>query len=178
MSDTLPPVIKLQNLTKVFSTEEVETHALSNITLEIPRGDYVSIAGPSGCGKSTLLSILGLLDSPTSGRGRSADRSRRSSITRTRVSSRNRAWSSVTRRPCPRSMTRSQGPRPPGSPSNDAGRGSGFSMMAPTPAGPVTRRWPSRPACRGRTPRPAGRPRARGAPSPGAASARRRTGAR
>jgi putative ABC transport system ATP-binding protein len=63
----LPPVIKLQNLTKVFSTEDVETHALSNVTLEIPRGDYVSIAGPSGCGKSTLLSILGLLDSPTSG---------------------------------------------------------------------------------------------------------------
>jgi putative ABC transport system ATP-binding protein len=67
MSDALPPVIKLQNLTKVFSTEDVETHALSNVSLEIPRGDYVSIAGPSGCGKSTLLSILGLLDSPTSG---------------------------------------------------------------------------------------------------------------
>jgi putative ABC transport system ATP-binding protein len=62
-----PPVIKLHELTKVFSTEEVETHALSNVSVEIGRGEYVSIAGPSGCGKSTLLSILGLLDSPTQG---------------------------------------------------------------------------------------------------------------
>ena len=62
-----PPVIRLKDVTKVFSTEEVETHALANVSLEIPRGDYVSIAGPSGCGKSTLLSILGLLDSPTAG---------------------------------------------------------------------------------------------------------------
>src|SRR4029077_7744262 len=62
-----PPVIKLQDLTKVFSTEEVETHALSNVSVQIERGEYVSIAGPSGCGKSTLLSILGLLDSPTLG---------------------------------------------------------------------------------------------------------------
>jgi putative ABC transport system ATP-binding protein len=60
-------VIKLQDLTKVFATEEVETHALSSVNLEIARGDYVSIAGPSGCGKSTLLSILGLLDSPSQG---------------------------------------------------------------------------------------------------------------
>ena len=66
-SNGVPPVIKLQDLTKVFSTEEVETHALSNVSVEIPRGEYVSIAGPSGCGKSTLLSILGLLDSPTQG---------------------------------------------------------------------------------------------------------------
>ena len=63
----LPPVIKLQDLTKVFSTEEVETHALSEVSLEIARGEYVAIGGPSGCGKSTLLSILGLLDSPTTG---------------------------------------------------------------------------------------------------------------
>jgi putative ABC transport system ATP-binding protein len=60
-------VIKLEGLTKVFLTDEVETHALSGIHLEIKRGDYISIAGPSGCGKSTLLSILGLLDSPSEG---------------------------------------------------------------------------------------------------------------
>jgi energy-coupling factor transporter ATP-binding protein EcfA2 len=65
--DGPPPVIKLQDLTKVFSMEEVETHALSNVSVQIERGEYVSIAGPSGCGKSTLLSILGLLDSPTQG---------------------------------------------------------------------------------------------------------------
>ena len=61
-------VIKLQDVTKVFATEEVETHALSSVSVEINKGDYVSIAGPSGCGKSTLLSILGLLDSPTEGK--------------------------------------------------------------------------------------------------------------
>lgn len=60
-------VIALEDVSKVFLTEEVETHALSNIRLEIKRGEYVSIAGPSGCGKSTLLSIIGLLDSPTAG---------------------------------------------------------------------------------------------------------------
>src|SRR5215510_4222412 len=60
-------VIKLEGLTKIFLTDEVETHALSGIHLEIKRGDYISIAGPSGCGKSTLLSILGLLDSPSEG---------------------------------------------------------------------------------------------------------------
>jgi putative ABC transport system ATP-binding protein len=60
-------VIKLQDVTKIFATEEVETHALSSISVEINKGDYVSIAGPSGCGKSTLLSILGLLDAPTTG---------------------------------------------------------------------------------------------------------------
>jgi putative ABC transport system ATP-binding protein len=62
-----PPVVKLRNLTKVFVTDEVDTHALSEVTLEIVRGEYVSISGPSGCGKSTLLSIIGLLDSPTRG---------------------------------------------------------------------------------------------------------------
>lgn len=60
-------LIHLEGITKVFFTDEVETHALSGIHLEINRGEYVSIAGPSGCGKSTLLSILGLLDSPTEG---------------------------------------------------------------------------------------------------------------
>ncbi len=61
-------LIKMEGLTKIFRTEEVETHALSNIDLEIQKGEYISIAGPSGCGKSTLLSILGLLDSPTEGK--------------------------------------------------------------------------------------------------------------
>ena len=61
------PVITLSNVTKVFYTDEVETHALAGIQLEIPRGQYISIAGPSGCGKSTLLSILGLLDTPSEG---------------------------------------------------------------------------------------------------------------
>src|SRR5213594_3097933 len=60
-------LIKLESIKKVFYTDEVETHALSGIHLDIRKGEYVSIAGPSGCGKSTLLSILGLLDSPTEG---------------------------------------------------------------------------------------------------------------
>lgn len=60
-------LIRLDGIKKVFFTDEVETHALSGIHLEINSGEYVSIAGPSGCGKSTLLSILGLLDSPTDG---------------------------------------------------------------------------------------------------------------
>jgi putative ABC transport system ATP-binding protein len=64
MNDT---VIHLEGVKKVFLTDEVETHALAGIDLEIKRGEYFSIAGPSGCGKSTLLSILGLLDSPSEG---------------------------------------------------------------------------------------------------------------
>src|SRR5512145_1459137 len=60
-------LIRLDAVTKVFYTDEVETHALGGIHLEISRGEYVSIAGPSGCGKSTLLSIFGLLDTPTAG---------------------------------------------------------------------------------------------------------------
>ena len=64
MNDT---VIRLEALTKVFLTDEVETHALTGIDLEIKKGEYFAIAGPSGCGKSTLLSILGLLDSLSSG---------------------------------------------------------------------------------------------------------------
>jgi len=64
MSETL---LRMDSVTKVFYTDEVETHALAGIHLEINQGDYISIAGPSGCGKSTLLSILGLLDSPTEG---------------------------------------------------------------------------------------------------------------
>ena len=62
-----PPLIHLEAITKVFLTDEVETHALSGIHLQIAKGEYVSIAGPSGCGKSTLLAILGLLDTPTGG---------------------------------------------------------------------------------------------------------------
>jgi putative ABC transport system ATP-binding protein len=65
--ETLPAVIQLESITKIFATDEVETHALSNVNVAIARGEYVAIAGPSGCGKSTLLSILGLLDSPTQG---------------------------------------------------------------------------------------------------------------
>src|SRR6516164_8144768 len=61
-------LIEMKDIAKVFLTDEVETHALSSVSLEIRHGDYVSISGPSGCGKSTLLSILGLLDSPTSGK--------------------------------------------------------------------------------------------------------------
>jgi putative ABC transport system ATP-binding protein len=61
------PLLRLEGVTKVFLTDEVETHALSGVHLEIDKGEFVSIAGPSGCGKSTLLAILGLLDSPTEG---------------------------------------------------------------------------------------------------------------
>src|SRR5712691_9885156 len=67
MSTPNPSLIRLENVTKVFHTDEVETHALSSVGFEIQNGEYVSIAGPSGCGKSTLLSILGLLDTPTEG---------------------------------------------------------------------------------------------------------------
>src|SRR5919107_1556212 len=61
------PLIHLENVKKVFYTDEVETHALSGIHLDINEGEYIAMAGPSGCGKSTLLSIIGLLDSPTNG---------------------------------------------------------------------------------------------------------------
>jgi putative ABC transport system ATP-binding protein len=65
MSDTL---VQMEGVTKVFVTDEVETHALAGIHLELRRGEYVSISGPSGCGKSTLLAILGLLDTPSDGK--------------------------------------------------------------------------------------------------------------
>ncbi|HUI40367.1 MAG TPA: ABC transporter ATP-binding protein [Terriglobia bacterium] len=68
MTENPEALIRLEGVTKVFFTDEVETHALSGIHLEIQKGEYVSIAGPSGCGKSTLLSILGLLDSPSDGK--------------------------------------------------------------------------------------------------------------
>jgi len=60
-------LIRLDGVTKVFVTDEVETHALSGIQLDLKKGEYLSIAGPSGCGKSTLLAILGLLDTPSDG---------------------------------------------------------------------------------------------------------------
>ena len=60
-------IIQLKDVSRIFYTDEVETHALSGIHLDITKGEYVSVNGPSGCGKSTLLSILGLLDSPTEG---------------------------------------------------------------------------------------------------------------
>jgi putative ABC transport system ATP-binding protein len=67
MNSTAQPLIRLDHISKVFLTDEVETRALNSINLEIKNGEFVSIAGPSGCGKSTLLSILGLLDSPNEG---------------------------------------------------------------------------------------------------------------
>jgi len=66
-ADHRAPLIQLRGVDKVFYTEDVETHALHAVDLEIRLGEYLAIAGPSGCGKSTLLSILGLLDAPTSG---------------------------------------------------------------------------------------------------------------
>ncbi len=60
-------LIHIEDLTKVFYTDEIETHALSGVHLSIARGEYVAMSGPSGCGKSTLLSILGLLDTPSAG---------------------------------------------------------------------------------------------------------------
>src|SRR3954468_2708827 len=68
MTASSESLIQLDGVTKVFMTDEVETHALSGIHLEIRNGEYVSIAGPSGCGKTTLLSILGLLDTPSDGK--------------------------------------------------------------------------------------------------------------
>jgi putative ABC transport system ATP-binding protein len=67
MENGSQPLIRLEDVSKVFVTDEVETHALSGVHFEVKKGEYLSIAGPSGCGKSTLLAILGLLDTPTSG---------------------------------------------------------------------------------------------------------------
>jgi len=67
MSTNQQPLIRMSGLGKVFVTDEVETHALADVHLEINRGEYLTVAGPSGCGKSTLLSIMGLLDTPSSG---------------------------------------------------------------------------------------------------------------
>jgi putative ABC transport system ATP-binding protein len=67
MAESSQGLIHLEGVTKIFYTDEVETHALSGIHMDLAQGEYVAIAGPSGCGKSTLLSILGLLDSPSDG---------------------------------------------------------------------------------------------------------------
>ena len=68
MTDAGQPLLQVEDLKKVFYTDEVETHALSGVHLSIRKGEYVAMSGPSGCGKSTLLSILGLLDTPTAGK--------------------------------------------------------------------------------------------------------------
>jgi putative ABC transport system ATP-binding protein len=60
-------VITLENITKIYSTKEIETIALSKVNLEIKKGEFVSVMGPSGCGKSTMLNVIGLLDAPTDG---------------------------------------------------------------------------------------------------------------
>src|SRR6202022_877428 len=68
MTEAGQPLIQIQDLTKIFYTDEIETHALSGVHLSINKGEYVAMSGPSGCGKSTLLSIIGLLDTPTEGK--------------------------------------------------------------------------------------------------------------
>src|SRR5712671_1027095 len=68
MTDAGQPLLQVEDLKKIFYTDEVETHALSGVHLSIRKGEYVAMSGPSGCGKSTLLSILGLLDTPTAGK--------------------------------------------------------------------------------------------------------------
>jgi len=68
MNATATPVIKMNGVTKIFKTDELETHAISGVDLKMQKGEYVCVAGPSGCGKSTLLSIAGLLDTPTVGK--------------------------------------------------------------------------------------------------------------
>src|SRR6476620_7637609 len=67
MDNGSQPLIRLDAVSKVFVTDEVETHALQSIHFDVKKGEYLSISGPSGCGKSTLLAILGLLDTPTDG---------------------------------------------------------------------------------------------------------------
>src|SRR6202158_2783962 len=67
MTEANQPLLQISDMTKVFDTDEIETHALSGVHLSVRKGEYVAMSGPSGCGKSTLLSIIGLLDTPTAG---------------------------------------------------------------------------------------------------------------
>ena len=67
MTEAGQPLIQIEDMKKIFYTDEIETHALSGVHLSIKKGEYVAMSGPSGCGKSTLLSIIGLLDTPTEG---------------------------------------------------------------------------------------------------------------
>lgn len=67
MGNQSKPLMRLKNISKVFTTDEIETHALASVHLDVHEGEYLAIAGPSGCGKSTVLGIMGLLDQPTSG---------------------------------------------------------------------------------------------------------------
>ncbi len=83
-------LVELDNVGRTYFTEDVETHALRDVTLNIERGEYVAIEGPSGCGKSTLLSIIGLLDTPTTGRYRLNGRSVEQLHTDERAAIRNR----------------------------------------------------------------------------------------
>ena len=91
MTNDHEPLIRMTGMGKVFLTDEVETHALSDVHLEVARGEYLAIAGPSGCGKSTLLSIMGLLDSPTTGEYVLGDTPVASMAARERARLRNRA---------------------------------------------------------------------------------------
>ena len=68
MANGSQALIQIDDMTKVFYTDEIETHALSGVHLTVNKGEYVAMSGPSGCGKSTLLSIIGLLDTPTGGK--------------------------------------------------------------------------------------------------------------
>lgn len=84
------PVIEVRDLTKIYRTDQVETHALSGVDLTVGRGDYVAVTGPSGCGKSTLMAILGLLDDPTCGSYRLAGKDAAGLRERDRAAFRNR----------------------------------------------------------------------------------------
>src|SRR5262245_57585835 len=87
---TAGPLIKMNSVGKVFHTDEIETHALTSVHLDVQKGEFVSISGPSGSGKSTLLAILGLLDVPSSGEYRIAGEDTRMLTTPQRAALRNR----------------------------------------------------------------------------------------